>query len=257
MPDTDATSGRSEADSVLVVLGGVGSADSAWLRAAVTDRAVVIAADSGVGVARASGTPVDHLVGDLDSASPSDVDWAVEGGAEVHRHASDKDATDGELALDLAIAVLGEHGRHGGHPGPGRLMVVGGGGGRLDHLLGDLVALTGHRLAPFEVTARFGLATVTVVRPGPGRTIVGRPGELVSLLAITEPALGITTTGLRWALEAGDLAPGSTRGTSNEIEEGQAHVSLRQGSLLVVQAGEKARAVQPRASAYDPSPRLS
>ena len=84
----------------------------------------------GLQVATALGLHVDLLVGDLDSADPALVDAAVASGTTVERHPAEKDATDLELAFDAAIAR-----------GAQRVVLVDGGGDRLDHLLGNLLLL--------------------------------------------------------------------------------------------------------------------
>ena len=241
--------------SVLVVLGGPGAPSRERFVRAVGPQSVVIAADSGLDAALDARIVVPHVVGALASVTPTAVTRAERSGAAVHRHPRDKDATDGELALDLAVEILGDL-TDTGEGEPRHLVVVGGGGGRLDHLLGDVLGLVRERLAPFDVTAHLGPATITIVRAGRARSLHGRAGELVSLLAVSEPARGVTTEGLRWPLREGDLAPGSTRGASNEMEADEARVSLLQGTLVAIAPGQPARDVEPRASRYDPSPRL-
>ena len=54
------------------------------------------------------------------------------------------------------------------------------------------------------------------------------------LLAVGGPATGITTTGLRWALTDGTLAPGSSRGVSNEFTGDAAEITLTAGVLLAI-----------------------
>ena len=238
-----------------MVLGGSGPAPRARLVGAVGPRTVVIAADSGLEAAVDARIVVHHVVGDLDSVAPAALAVAERAGAEVHRHPSDKDATDGELALDLAVDLLTH--RLDTRSEPTHLVVAGGGGDRLDHLLGDVLALIDDRLGAFDVTAHLGPATLTVVRPGRSRSLVGRPGEVVSLLVPRSSARGVTTRGLRWPLDDGDLAPGSTRGTSNEMVSDEAQVSLRSGTLVAILPGHLARSVEPRSSVYDPSPRLA
>lgn len=236
-----------------MVLGGSGPAPRDRLVGAVGPKTVVVAADSGLEAAMDARIVVHHVVGDLDSVALAALTVAERAGAEIHRHPSDKDATDGELALDLAVDVLTRSSETRAAP---HLVVVGGGGGRLDHLLGDVMALLDDRLVAFDVTAHLGPATLTVVRPGRSRSLVGRPGEVVSLLAPRSAARGVTTRGMRWPLDDGDLAAGSTRGTSNEMVSDEAHVSLRHGTLVAILPGHLARSVEPRSSAYDPSPRL-
>ena len=189
------------------------------------DDADVIAADSGLRVAATLGLHVHHLVGDLDSAEPSAVDAAVASGTTVDRHPAEKDATDLELAFDAAMSR-----------GAQRLVLVDGGGDRLDHLLGNLLLLASPALAGVAVEAFCGTARIAVARGGDTPTVIeGPPGSFVSLLPIGGPARGIVTDGLRYPLHHEELAPGTTRGVSNELVAGAASVRLDEGTLLVVQ----------------------
>ncbi|MBX3286491.1 MAG: thiamine diphosphokinase [Actinobacteria bacterium] len=239
---------RRPADAALV-LGG-GTLHEAAV-AAASGAAVVVAADSGVDHALAAGLAVHHVVGDLDSATAASLATADAAGAAIHPHPADKDATDSELALDLILSLLDRP----GPPGRRRLVVVGGGAERLDHLLADVAQLTGPALEPVEVTAVLGAATCTVVRAGRPRELTGVAGEQVSLLTPAGAARGVTTSGLRWSLADAALGAGTTRGVSNELLGAAATVSCAQGVVLVVQPGTAAPAVAPRTGAYDPSPR--
>ena len=68
--------------------------------------------------------------------------------------------------------------------------------------------------------------SVTVVRPGPGLRLRGRPGQLVTILPLHGPAVGVRTEGLRYPLDDETLPEGTTRGVSNELVSDDAHVSL-------------------------------
>jgi len=182
---------------------------------------VVLAADSGWYEARRRGIVPDELIGDLDSVLPEDVDDAVRLGVDVRRFPADKDATDLELALDRVVELCAEH-----------VVVMGRGGGRLDHQLGELLLLGSPRFAELVIEARLGGTTVHPVRGGP-RTIRGRPGLTLSIVPIAGPAT-VTTTGLRWPLAGEQLDPGSTRGISNEFELDTATVGTEHGGVLVV-----------------------
>lgn len=221
----------------------------------VAPGALVVAADSGLDLAVALGIAVDHVVGDLDSADPASVAAAEAAGATVHRHLADKDATDSELAVDVIRALVddGSVARPaGGAPIP--LLVVGGGGGRLDHLLADLLLLASPALAGFEVTARLGAATVTIVRSGRRRALVGSPGEQVSVIPAHGRARGVSTDGLRWALVAADLVAGTTRAVSNELVGRSASVAVGEGVVAVIQPGTLAPPIAERPTPYDPTP---
>lgn len=209
-------------ETIVVVTGGDPVAVDH--RRHVPDGALVIAADSGIEHAHALGLRVDVAVGDFDSVDPTALRRAEADGADIERHPAAKDATDLELALDAAR-----------QRGARRVVVFGGHGGRLDHLLGNALVLAGPATRGMELVAHMGRATVTVVRGE--ADITGRVGEVVSLLAAHGPAHGVTTRGLLYPLDGEDLHPGSTRGISNELVERPARVHVSDGTLLVVQPG--------------------
>ena len=188
------------------------------------DDAVVIAADGGVAEAFRLGRHVDVLVGDLDSATPADVDRVAAEGGEIERHDPDKDATDLDLAMDRAV-----------RDGAARVVVIGGDGGRLDHLFGNLTLLASPRWASVEIDAVFGAALVHVVRGERG--FEGSVGELISLFALGGPAAGVTTGGLRWPLEDATLEAGVSLAISNEFADPRASVRVRDGVVLAIRPG--------------------
>jgi thiamine pyrophosphokinase len=190
------------------------------------DHAFVIGADSGVATAVGLGLRVDLAIGDFDSLDPCVLAEVARAGAVVERHPVAKDATDLELALDAAL-----------DRGATRVVVVGGHGGRLDHLLANALVLAAPRHAGVVVEARMGDARVWVARPDAPCCVAGAPGTTVSLLPVGGPATGITTTGLAYELRDGELGPGTTRGVSNEMTGVSAAVRLTGGTLLVVVPG--------------------
>ncbi len=228
MPSPPATNRRSElsgrvVDDVVVLTGG----DPIDLRRVTTlpSDAVVIAADSGLHLASGLDLVVDEVVGDLDSVDESTLEEAQRAGASIDRHPPAKDRTDLEIALDRAMEFE-----------PARITMVGGHGGRLDHLLGNLIVLASPAYASARIIALVGEATVTVVHDE--AVLIGRPGELVSLIPVLGPVHGVTTRGLRFQLADEDLVPGSSRGVSNEFAQPYGGVRLRAGTLLAVQPGE-------------------
>jgi thiamine pyrophosphokinase len=212
----------SASDMVVVITGGDPVEPSQL--PALPEGTRVIAADSGVEHALALGLHVDLVVGDLDSASPAAVERAAAAGAIVERHPAAKDATDLELALDAALAM-----------GTSRIHVLGGHGGRLDHLLANVLLLARPEHAGVAITARMGAARVAVVRDA--AELHGPIGDVVTLLPVHGAARGVTTSGLLYPLDAEDLAPGTTRGVSNELVHDPATVTLAAGVLVAIQPG--------------------
>jgi len=167
---------------------------------------------------------VDVAVGDFDSVSAEGVRWAEAEGVELIRYDPDKDRTDFELALDLAL-----------QRNAGEALVLGGAGGRLDHLLGNLSLLASPRYAAMQLEARMGDATVWVIRGE--RLLDVEAGTLLSLIPMHGEADAVETAGLRWPLHGERLPPGTGRGVSNVVADGPVRVSVGRGVLLAVAPG--------------------
>jgi thiamine pyrophosphokinase len=208
-------------ESVVVLTGGVPVAASLRRRLGAID--YVIAADSGLYAAQRLDLRVDLLVGDLDSVDEADI---ADARFEIDRHPRAKDHTDIALALDHAHALH-----------PRRVVVVSGGGGRLDHAFANLLVLASSAYADIQVDAFIGDARVAVIHTR--RDLSGPENGLISLFAVAGPARGVTTTGLRYALNDDVLEPLSSRGVSNEFVGGPATVSVAAGVLLSIQPGEE------------------
>lgn len=191
----------------------------ASLAGEIPEDAYLIAADSGLDTALSWGYDVDLVVGDLDSVSDQALAATV---ATIERHSPDKDATDLDLALTAALRL-----------DPDRIVILGGQGGRFDHLLGTVMLLTSPRWEGVDLEWVAARARVRVVRAGV--TLHGASGTTLTLLAVGGAATGVTTSGLRWNLEDATLYPGSTRGVSNVFTAPVATIRLTAGTLLAVQ----------------------
>ena len=184
--------------------------------------AYVVAADSGLGHAKTLGLAVDVLIGDMDSVDPQDAERAERAGTVIQRHPVDKDATD----LELALCHVAEAGYR-------TVIVLGGrGGSRLDHFLGNALAIAAPQFRDLDIEWRVADTLLRVVRTS--TVVTGSPGDIVSLLPLGGAATGVTTSGLRWALDRETLSPGTTRGISNELTDEQGTVTLDGGTLLVI-----------------------
>jgi thiamine pyrophosphokinase len=188
---------------------------------------LVVAADGGIAAARALGLPVHVLIGDLDSVDPDDLADAERTGVRIERHPVDKDRTDLALALDHAVDA-----------GATSITVVGGHGGRLDHLAGNLALLAAADYAGVAVTGLLGAAIVTVVHTE--ATLHGAVGDTVSLLATHGSAGCVSTDGLAFALDDATLQPGSSLGLSNRFTAPHARVRVGSGTVLAIQPGAHA-----------------
>lgn len=179
---------------------------------------LVVAADSGYEVAVALGFRVDVVVGDFDSISTTPLpDHVI-----VEKHEADKDQTDLDLALELAI-----------REDPARVVVVGGAGGRQDHELAAFQLICSPRWRTVdELDWLSNRSRCHVVRRH--RVVHGDIGATVTLLAVGGPVHGLSTRGLAWELHDATLEPGSTWGVSNLMKAPVADIRIDSGCLLVV-----------------------
>ena len=156
--------------------------------------------------------------------------WAKQH-ATIQRHPIDKDATDTELAVAFAAGM-----------NPARVVMVAGGGDRLDHTLAAIGALGasvltsvplvecwwgGQYLQVVHGPARVSIRTATSAATSPG------PETRISLLAMHGPCTGVTLSGTRWQLERAELKPLVGHGLSNIATGSDVEVSLSTGILTV------------------------
>jgi thiamine pyrophosphokinase len=207
---------------VTVVFGGVPVRPTPRLRRRLAEpsKAGVIAADAGAATALAFGLVPDLVVGDLDSLDEQVAAELAKRGVPFERHARDKDATDGELAVERAL----ERGASG-------LFLVGFlGGPRLDQLVANLELLTG---VPADAVLLDERNEARLLRGGESLRWAPEADEIISLVPFGCDAVGVSSEHLRWPLSDATLPLGSTRGVSNEPAASGVAVSLREGALLV------------------------
>jgi thiamine pyrophosphokinase len=186
---------------------------------------LVIAADSGYDHAVALGISVDVLVGDLDSISSAGLDHARAASVEIEQHPRDKDETDLDIAVGLAI-----------DRGVKAIAIHGGEGGRIAHLLTVALATSHPRWLLCDVSWHTGTGIVRTAAQDHPVTFSCEPGETVTLVPIGE-ACGVTTEGLRWPLENACIERGSSLGVSNESISQHVRIEVGEGAVLVILEG--------------------
>ena len=208
--------------TAIVVTGGAPPRASALV--GLPADAHVIAADSGLDNALAVGLKPMLVVGDLDSVSPSALAWARGMGIPIEEHPRGKDATDTELALLAAI-----------DSGASDVVMLSGGGDRLDHSMGALIALGNPFLAACSsVAARWADALIHVLH-GPRAIELTLPaGTTFSILALHGPCVGVGERGTEWPLTNALVSPGSSLGISNVTVSPAVHIEVGTGVLTII-----------------------
>lgn len=191
------------------------------LRAMIDRGDLLVAADGGYAHLRLLGLQPDVLIGDLDSVDPDDAERLASQGVHIEKHPAAKDETDLELALTWVLSA-----------GCQRIRVAAALGDRLDQALGNLFLLMLPDLAHCDVRLEDGHDEVFLIRTR--ATIIGRPGDRVSLLPLGNPAVGVSTQGLQYTLSGETLWPERTRGISNVMLDDHAAVEVADGILICI-----------------------
>jgi thiamine pyrophosphokinase len=206
---------------IVIFAGGILQPGKA-VDAAIARADRVIAADSGAATAVRYGCIPTTVVGDFDSLDADLRQRLQERGSQFIEVAVEKDETDTELAVQVAI-----------EQGASVVTLLGAiGGMRFDHTVANILLLAGFETMPIRIID--GPSTCWLLR-GPGSsTIYGQAGDLLSLLPLTSEAIGVHTSGLYYPLHAEILYFGKPRGVSNVLTQERAEVSLETGMLLVI-----------------------
>ena len=181
---------------------------------------ICIAADSGFHNAKKCGDRVDILVGDLDSIGSYKLDKKTE----LLQVPAEKDVTDTQLAVETAI-----------ERGATELIIIGGFGGRADHMLSNLAILEDLSMRGIyaimldgQNRARFLRSTSTLI-PGSGY-------KYVSILAVDPVVKGVSVEGCKYPLKKAKLSRNFQYAVSNEIIGNCALISVRKGAVYIIES---------------------
>jgi len=180
-----------------------------------------VAADGGALLLESIGFLPDVIVGDFDSLTEVQYQRYKKMGVKIIKYPVEKDEIDGELALQYCK-----------ERGLDDIIIIGFAGGRLDQQLANIFLL--------EYAFRNGI-TAFIKEPGLEIGIIKREkvffqkiGAGLSLIPLDEEVTGVTITGCKYLLEAGNLLRYETRGISNIIEQKKAAITVEKGLLLYV-----------------------
>lgn len=184
---------------------------------------LVIAADGGADHCADIGIQPHILLGDFDSVSPRILKKYEEAGVEILRHPTRKDATDLELALDLAQSQGANH-----------VWLLGVLGGRWDMSLANIMLAAGERFQDIFITIPGQNCTMHILHPEREHIIAGNPGDTLSLLPLKGDVHGVTLTDFEYPLHEHSILFGSSLGVSNILRSERALVRHKAGVLLCI-----------------------
>ena len=194
---------------------------------------MVVAVDGGLEHLKPLGLLPDAVVGDFDTVSPDvlaeyrkmeQVAWEI--------HQPEKDETDTELAIETAIGM-----------GALSITILGGTGGRIDHMLANIHLLAGCLERGISASMVDGQNRLYILD---GETTFYRDrvhGKYLSFIPLTERVEGITLTGFKYPLNGKTITIGREAGlcVSNELVEETGCISFDSGLLICVESGDRAK----------------
>ena len=182
----------------------------------------VCCADSGLDQAKKLNIFPNLVVGDLDSISEDGLDWIKNRNIEVIKHPTEKDFTDGQLAVTHLI-------NH--HEKFDEIHILGLMGGRSDHIYGNFLLLFDREHENQKIKAYSDRFEIQIIPKGE-HWFDTKPGAIVSIFAFRVPAR-VSLTGLKYSYE-GLLNPLTPRGISN-ISWGSFHIKTNSELLVFIQ----------------------
>ena len=206
----------------IIVANGTLSRDMA-IQSLLADADLVIAADGGAVHLQRLGVSPDIIIGDLDSISDDALASFKSEQIPMAAHPARKDQTDTELCIDYALAQ-----------GCREILFLGVTGNRLDHTLANIFLL--RRLADQGITARITDAHNDIYLVLSDLVLKGVPGDLLSVIPVSDRVTGLTLTGLEYPLTDKTLHMGTALGVSNCFTGHEATVHIDSGAVIVTKS---------------------
>ena len=187
-----------------------------------------IAADQGYHTAKALGERIDLLLGDFDSIGSVPGDE----GMEIQRVPAEKDYTDTQLAVEIAL-----------ERGADEIIIIGGLSGRLDHTLSTLAILEDLNTRGVYCTITDGqnraryMKSPSPLSGGRSSTLIARsPYKYLSLIAADEMVKGVDIEGCKYPLKKATLRRSHQFAVSNEITGNVAFIAVKKGGVFIIES---------------------
>jgi thiamine pyrophosphokinase len=199
---------------VLIIGGEAPSLET--VRHEIVNAEIIICADSGFDTALDMGLAPDIIIGDMDSIrNKTRLNELSEN--KVLRYSEYKDETDTELGIKYLRDNSFDE-----------IIIVGGGGGRMDHFLG-IVFLFDREFPPdiwYTHDTRFQKISGYNIIPS-------RKGDLVSFYPAGKSVCRMKSTGLKWPLDNLLWSKGDI-GISNIVTEDPFTITMLEGRLIMI-----------------------
>lgn len=209
----------------LLFIGGK-SPNFTHIEALVEESSYIIAADSGYDYLLRNNITPDIVAGDMDSIENIDaLDSIPE--EKIQRHSVEKDKTDTEIGLDILWEKNIKD-----------ITIIGGGGGRLDHVFGIFTLFERER-RPYRWITHSSL----VIGIETSLCIDVMKGEIISFFPVGGEACEMHSEGLKWPLDGAVWRRGDM-GISNEAISHKITVEMKKGRLIMIKRIERENIIE-------------
>lgn len=189
-------------------------------REIIKDANMIICADGGANYACKLGAIPSVVIGDMDSITDKTRNYLTELGVEFKKYPIHKDFTDLQLSLEMAE-----------ESGADIIVLLGTLGNRLDHTMANIfsgmeMALRGKNIVHYGSDCIIYLVTHELI-------LKGSKGDLVSVITMSDRAVGVTETGMEYPLHDVVLENSKPFTVSNIMDKDEARITVREGVLAV------------------------
>ena len=189
----------------------------------IKDARLIISADGGARHLKALNILPHVMIGDFDSIHPDDKHFFEEKQVKALSFPSKKNHTDSELCVSWALENKATD-----------ITLLGVTGTRLDHTLANIFLLK--KLARQNIPARIINKNNEIHIVTDYIELKGQPGDLLSIIPVTEKVTGVMLKGLEYPLVNATIEMGSSLGISNSFKGTFACVSIERGILIVTKS---------------------
>ncbi|MFH2057366.1 MAG: thiamine diphosphokinase [Pseudomonadota bacterium] len=190
------------------------------IRQIIKTAQILICADGGARHLRMLDILPHVLIGDFDSIHADDKAFLKTKNVKQIKFPAKKDQTDSELCVLWAMEHKATD-----------ITLLGVLGSRLDHSLANIFLLK--KLAEQNIPARIIDKNNELIMVCDSIELEGNPGDLLSIIPVTDKVTGITLKGLEYPMENGQIEMGSSIGISNHFVQNRATISIQTGRLIV------------------------
>ncbi len=180
----------------------------------------IICADGGANYAFRIGIIPDCVIGDLDSVLPEVRKHLILQEVEILTYPAHKDLTDLQLAMNLAY-----------ERGADEIVLLGALGKRLDHTLHNLYSCIDLVQKEVKISHYTPECWVYIVKDE--IVIQGTPGDIVSVIALTDRVEGAREIGFEYSLRAPFLLSNHPYTVSNVLAGSQGVIQIESGIVVV------------------------